>query len=65
MFMSPLLSAPARSESQTARFMPYRRSSIVRIALPETLTDAERAAFQELATASPFAPRAKMLKEEL
>jgi curved DNA-binding protein len=39
--------------------------AIVRIALPETLTDAERAAFQELATASPFAPRAKMLKEEL
>jgi curved DNA-binding protein len=39
--------------------------AIVRIVLPETLTDAERASFRELAAASPFAPREKMLKEEL
>lgn len=38
---------------------------IVRIVLPETLTDAERAAFTELAAVSPFAPRANMLREEL
>ncbi len=39
--------------------------AIVRIVLPETLTEGERASFQELAAASAFAPRAKMLKEEL
>ena len=38
---------------------------IVQIVLPETLTDAERASFTELAAVSPFAPRARMLKEEL
>jgi curved DNA-binding protein len=39
--------------------------AIVRIVLPDTLTDAERASFRELAAASPFAPRATMLKEAL
>lgn len=39
--------------------------AVVRIVLPETLTDAERASFRELAAASHFAPRAQMLKEEL
>ena len=39
--------------------------AVVRIVLPETLTDAERASFRELAAVSTFAPRAKMLKEEL
>ena len=39
--------------------------AIVQLVLPTTLTDAERSAFQQLAAASHFAPRAQMPKEEL